>query len=213
MLQRLCQVYAAAGAAAGSTLRGHRLAAGQRHRYPAGSGNRVQRHQQHLSGAAHRLRQHQLSADRRHGKDLRDRPCEQRCQPEGRCFTGGAPRFQHQHRLPVSERRSAGNGRHLLRHGQQVRPPPRGDVKHPAGCKGGRLPHRPAGHHHHRQRWPELHRGYRALCAGQPAEPHRPVGFQHRAAGLHRQREQQKVSSAHLRQPACGKESSPLFQL
>ena len=91
--------------------------------------------------------------------------------------------------------------------------PRRGDVKHPAGRKGGRLPHRPAGYHHHWQRRPELHRGHRALCAGQPTEPHRPVVLQHRTAGLHRQREQQKVPPAHLSQPACGKEPGPLFQL
>ncbi len=93
--------------------------------------------------------------------DRRDRPCEQRCQPEGRCFTGRAPRLQHQHRIRLSERCSAGNGRHLLRGQQQVRPPPRGDPEHPAGCRGGRLPHRPARDHHHRQRRPELHRGHR----------------------------------------------------
>ena len=55
-----------------STCRRHPVGAGQRHRYPAGPGNAVQRDQQHLAGAAHRLRRHQLSADRRHGKYRRD---------------------------------------------------------------------------------------------------------------------------------------------
>ena len=40
-------------------------------------------------------------------------------------------------------------GSHLLRCEQQVRPPPRGDPEHPAGRRGGCVPHRPAGHHHH----------------------------------------------------------------
>ena len=91
--------------------------------------------------------------------------------------------------------------------------PPRGDVKHPAGRKGGRLPHRPARHHHHRQRRPELHRGHRALCAGQPAEPHRPGSIQHGPAGLHRQREQQKVPSAQLRQPPGREEPDFVLEL
>ena len=43
---------------------------------------------------------------------------------------------------------------------------PRGDFEHPAGCRGGCVPHRSAGHHHHRQRRPELHRRHRTFCAG-----------------------------------------------
>ncbi len=45
------------------------------------------------------------------------------------------------------------------------------------------------------------------------AEPHRPGGIQHSAAGVHRQREQQKVPSAHLPEPAGREEPDPLLQL
>ena len=42
---------------------------------------------------------------------------------------------------------------------------------------------------------------------------HRPGGSVHRAAGVYRQREQQKVPPAQLCQPPCGEEPDPLLQL
>ncbi len=101
------------------------------------------------------------------------RPCKQRCEPQSRC-------------LQVGHHGSSTSTSYLFLNAvlpemgviscgqQQVRPPPRGDLKHPAGRKGGRLPHRPAGHDHHLQRRPELHRGHRALCAGRQLNPTDP---------------------------------------
>ena len=55
--------------------------------------------------------------------------------------------------------------------------------------------------------------GHRALCGRFRAEPHRPGGSVHRAAGVYRQREQQKVPPAQLCQPPCGEKPDPLLQL
>ena len=72
---------------------------------------------------------------------------------------------------------------------------------------------RDAGVDVYRTGWPELHHPHRQERHRRRAEPHRPGGIQHGTADLHRQRELQKVPSAHLPEPPGREEPDPLLQL
>ena len=117
---------------------------------------------------------------------------------KGRCAAGGPPRFQHLHRLAFLNAVLPEMGIISCGVNNKYGHPARGDAEHPAGRRGGRVPHRPAGHHHHWQRRPELHRGHRALCRDAELNPTDPA-----AASTAQQAYIGNVNSKKFHLPTC----------